>query len=46
MTALNRKKGRLKIVLLIALGLGACSALLSGSLAALAIQRPPAVFAG
>jgi hypothetical protein len=33
MAVLNRKKGRLRLVLLVAVALGACSALLSGSLA-------------
>ena len=44
MTAINRKKGRLRLVLLIAVALGAFSALLSGSLAALADGRTPQIF--
>jgi hypothetical protein len=36
MTAIDRKKGRLRLVLLAALGLGAFSALLSGTLVAVA----------
>lgn len=44
MTAINRKKGRLRLVLLIAGALGAFSALLSGSLAALADQQTQQIF--
>lgn len=36
MTAIDRKKGRLRLVLLVALGLGAFSALLSGTLVVMA----------
>jgi hypothetical protein len=39
MTAIDRKKGRLRLVLLVALALGAFSALLGGTLAASADQR-------
>jgi hypothetical protein len=44
MAAINRKKGRLRLVLLIAVALGAFSALLSGSLAALAEGQVPQIF--
>ena len=44
MAAINRKKGRLRLVLLIAVALGAFSALLSGSLAGLADQETQQIF--
>ena len=44
MTAIKRKKGRLRLVLLIAMALGAFSALLGGSLAALGEGQTPQIF--
>lgn len=44
MAAINRKKGRLRLVLLVAVALGACSALLSGTLSAVAGEQTSAVF--
>ena len=40
MTTMNRKKSRLRLVLLIAAAMGTSSATLSGALATLAIQQP------
>ena len=39
-TTINRKKGRLRLVLLAAAALGCSSATLSGALVALAVQQP------
>jgi len=39
-TTMNRKKGRLRLVLLVAAAIGTSSATLSGALASLAIQQP------
>ncbi|HWT13453.1 MAG TPA: hypothetical protein VN231_11910 [Allosphingosinicella sp.] len=39
-TTMNRKKGRLRLVLLMAAALGSSSATLSGVLGTLAIQQP------
>ena len=42
MTTMNRKKSRLRLVLLIAAAMGTSSATLSGALATLAIQETSA----
>ena len=39
-TTMNRKKGRLRLVLLVAAAMGTSSATLSGALASLAVQQP------
>lgn len=39
-TTMNRKKGRLRMVLLLAAALGSSSATLSGVLGTLAVQQP------
>ena len=39
-TTMNRKKGRLRLVLLVAAALGCSSATLSGVLGTLAVQQP------
>ena len=44
MTAINRKKVRLRLVLGVALALGACSAALSGTLSALASEHSRSAF--
>jgi hypothetical protein len=44
MTAINRKKVRLRLVLGVALALGACSAALSGTLSALASEQSRSAF--
>ncbi|MDQ4087430.1 MAG: hypothetical protein M3177_05410 [Pseudomonadota bacterium] len=40
MTAINRKKGRVRLVLLIAAAIGCSSATLSGVLGTFAVQQP------
>ncbi|MCA1654841.1 MAG: hypothetical protein LC656_11935 [Sphingomonadales bacterium] len=37
---MNRKKGRLRLVLLVAAAMGTSSATLSGALASLSVQQP------
>ena len=39
-TTMNRKKSRLRLVLLVAAAIGTSSATLSGALATLAVQQP------
>lgn len=46
MTTTAQKKSRLRMILVIAAALGSSSATLSGVLAAIAIQHPPAIEAG
>jgi hypothetical protein len=46
MTAINRKKVRLRLILGVALALGACSAALSGTLSALASDQSRTEFVG
>jgi hypothetical protein len=46
MTAINRKKVRLRLILGVALALGACSAALSGTLSALASDQSRSAFVG
>jgi hypothetical protein len=46
MTAINRKKVRLRLILGVALALGACSAALSGTLSALANDQARSALSG